>query len=180
MNQVVCDNKYDLAPKGELDEWLTMFQEQVNGNVVLELVTIFGVSALVTRYLFFLNEIEYTGIVYSLTGQSSSGKTTAAMLAGSIAGNVNKGDNTLFCSWNATKIGVENIMSSNFGVPVIFDELSTSTISNLTNLLYSISEGQGRERADKNGNTREKFNSGTSIISTGEYSIFSNSAKMMD
>lgn len=177
MNQVVCDNKYDLAPKGELDEWLTMFQEQVNGNVVLELVTIFGVSALVTRYLFFLNEIEYTGIVYSLTGQSSSGKTTAAMLAGSIAGNVNKGDNTLFCSWNATKVGVENIMSSNFGIPVIFDELSTSTISNLTNLLYSISEGQGRERADKNGNTREKFNSGTSIISTGEYSIFSNSAK---
>lgn len=99
------------------------------------------------------------------------------MLAASVAGNPNKGDNTLFCSWNATKVGIENIVSSNFGVPVIFDELSTSTISNLTNLLYSVSEGQGRERADKNGNTREKFNSGTSIISTGEYSIFNNSAK---
>lgn len=177
MNQVICDNKYDLSPKGKLDEWLKMFQQQVNGNVVLELITIFGVSSLVTRYLFLLNEIEFTGIIYSLTGQSSSGKTTAAMLAASVAGNPNKGDNTLFCSWNATKVGIENIVSSNFGVPVIFDELSTSTISNLTNLLYSVSEGQGRERADKNGNTREKFNSGTSIISTGEYSIFNNSAK---
>lgn len=122
MNQVICDNKYDLSPKGKLDEWLTMFQQQVNGNVVLELITVFGVSALVTRYLFLLDEIEFTGIIYSLTGQSSSGKTTVAMLAASIAGNPNKGDNTLFCSWNATKVGIENIVSSNFGVPVIFDE----------------------------------------------------------
>ncbi|MDW4220458.1 cassette chromosome replicative helicase [Staphylococcus saprophyticus] len=177
MSQIICDNKYDLMPNGNLNDWLSMFKEQVNGNVVLELVATFGVSALVTRYLFFLNEIEFTGIIYSLTGQSSSGKTTAAMLAASIAGNPNKGDKTLFCSWNATKVGIENNVSSNFGVPVIFDELSTSTIGSLTNLLYSISEGQGRERADKNGNTREKLNWGTSIISTGEYSIFNNSAK---
>lgn len=177
MSQIICDNKYDLMPNGNLNDWLSMFKEQVNGNVVLELVATFGVSALVTRYLFFLNEIEFTGMIYSLTGQSSSGKTTAAMLAASIAGNPNKGDKTLFCSWNATKVGIENNVSSNFGVPVIFDELSTSTIGSLTNLLYSISEGQGRERADKNGNTREKLNWGTSIISTGEYSIFNNSAK---
>ncbi len=177
MNKVICDNKYDLTPKGELKEWLRMFEEEVKGNVILELVTTFGVSALVIRYLYFLNEIEFTGTIYSITGQSSCGKTTGSMLAGSVAGNPNKGDKTLFCSWNSTKIGLENNVSSNFGVPIIFDELSTSTMDSLTSLLYSISEGQGRERADKNGNPREKLNWGTSIISTGEYSIFNNSAK---
>lgn len=177
MNQVICDNKYDLTPKGELKEWLRMFEEEVKGNVILELVTTFGVSALVIRYLYFLNEIEFTGTIYSITGQSSCGKTTGAMLAGSVAGNPNKGDKTLFCSWNSTKIALENNVRSNFGVPIIFDELSTSTMDSLTSLLYSISEGQGRERADKNGNPREKLNWGTSIISTGEYSIFNNSSK---
>src|SRR5699024_11647519 len=40
-----------------------------------------------------------------------------------------------------------------------------------------VREEKEKKRTDKNGNKREKFNSGTSIISTGEYSIFNNSAK---
>ena len=32
MSQIICDNKYDLMPNGNLNDWLSMFKEQVNGN----------------------------------------------------------------------------------------------------------------------------------------------------
>ncbi|MEX6379029.1 cassette chromosome replicative helicase [Staphylococcus saprophyticus] len=177
MSQIICDNKYDLMPNGNLNDWLSMFKEQVNGNVVLELVATFGVSALVTRYLFFLNEIEFTGIIYSLTGQSSSGKTTAAMLAASIAGNPTKGSNTLFRSWNGTRNALEGYLSSNYGLPIVLDELSAATFKDTTGLLYSLAEGQGRQRSNIDGNVKALKNWGTSVISTAEHSVLNNSAR---
>ncbi|MEB7421442.1 DUF927 domain-containing protein [Staphylococcus arlettae] len=80
-------------------------------------------------------------------------------------------------SWNTTRNGLEGFINDNHGVLVAFDELSTATFKDTTGLLYSIAEGQGRQRANINGEAKETKCWSTSIISTSEYIIFNNSAK---
>ncbi|MDR4210916.1 DUF927 domain-containing protein, partial [Bacillus thuringiensis] len=104
---IICDNKYDLIPKGNLSEWLQMYKEEVHGNLSLELDVLFGVSSLVTAFLKYHNNVEFSGTIFSFTGQSSTGKSTAAMLAASVAGNPTKGTENLFRSWNATRNALE-------------------------------------------------------------------------
>ncbi len=68
-------------------------------------------------------------------------------------------------------------MSNNYGIPIVFDELSSTTLRDTTGLLYSIAEGQGRQRSNVHGEVKTPKNWGTSVISTSEYSIFNDSAQ---
>ncbi|MBS9538639.1 cassette chromosome replicative helicase [Staphylococcus hominis] len=176
-SEPICDTFYDLAPKGTFEDWFNMYLNEVTDHFHLELATIFGISALVTAFLKHKHEIEFAGIIFSFTGQSSTGKSTAAALAVSVAGNPNKGNETLFKNWNATRNALEGYLSNNFGVPIVFDELSSATFKDTTGLLYSIAEGQGRQRSNVHGEVKTPKNWGTSVISTSEYSIFTDSAQ---
>ena len=173
----IVDSAYDLTPKGTFDNWFNMYIDEVKGHLLLELAVIFGISALVTSFLKHKHEIEFAGILFSFTGQSSTGKSTAAALAVSVAGNPTKGNETLFRSWNATRNALEGYLSNNYGVPIVFDELSSTTLKDTTGLLYSIAEGQGRQRSNVHGEVKAPKNWGTSVISTSEYSIFNDSAQ---
>ena len=173
----IVDSAYDLTPKGTFDNWFNMYIDEVKGHLLLELAVIFGISALVTSFLKHKHEIEFAGILFSFTGQSSTGKSTAAALAVSVAGNPTKGNETLFRSWNATRNALEGYLSNNFGIPIVFDELSSATFKDTTGLLYSITEGQGRQRSNVHGEVKTPKNWGTSVISTSEYSIFNDSAQ---
>ncbi|MFO3720487.1 DUF927 domain-containing protein [Staphylococcus felis] len=174
---ILCDIQYDLKPKGTFEGWWRMYLDEVKGNLLLELAVIFGASSLVTAFLKSKYEVEFTGTIFSFTGNSSTGKSTAAALAVSIAGNPTKGNNTLFRSWNGTRNALEGYLSQNFGLPIVLDELSAATFKSTTGLLYSIAEGQGRQRANIHGGVKSLKNWGTSVISTAEHSIFNNSAR---
>ena len=176
-NEIICETHYDLQPKGTFKGWWEMYLKQVKGNLLLELAVIFGISALVTSFLRHKHATEFAGIIFSFTGQSSTGKSTAASLAVSVAGNPTKGNETLFRSWNATRNALEGYLSNNFGIPIVFDELSSATFKDTTGLLYSITEGQGRQRSNVHGEVKTPKNWGTSVISTSEYSIFNDSAQ---
>ncbi|HCD4769007.1 TPA: DUF927 domain-containing protein [Staphylococcus aureus] len=176
-NEIICETHYDLQPKGTFKGWWEMYLKQVKGNLLLELAVIFGISALVTSFLKHKHATEFAGIIFSFTGQSSTGKSTAASLAVSVAGNPTKGNETLFRSWNATRNALEGYLSNNFGIPIVFDELSSATFKDTTGLLYSITEGQGRQRSNVHGEVKTPKNWGTSVISTSEYSIFNDSAQ---
>ncbi|MBM6264680.1 DUF927 domain-containing protein [Staphylococcus epidermidis] len=173
----IVDSAYPLEPKGTFKDWLNMYINEVKGHLLLELAVVFGISALVTSFLKYKREIEFAGIIFSFTGQSSTGKSTAAALAVSVAGNPTKGNQTLFRGWNATRNALEGYLSNNFGVPIVFDELSSATFKDTTGLLYSIAEGQGRQRSNVHGEVKTPKNWGTSVISTSEYSIFIDSAQ---
>ena len=80
-----------------------MYINEVKGHLLLELAVVFGISALVTSFLKYKREIEF-GIIFSFTGQSSTGKSTAAALAASVAGNPTKGNQTLF------EVGMPHVM----------------------------------------------------------------------
>ncbi|MCG2163546.1 DUF927 domain-containing protein [Staphylococcus epidermidis] len=173
----IVNSAYDLTPKGTFDNWFNMYLEEVKGSLLLELAVVFGISALVTSFLKHKHDVEFAGIIFSFTGQSSTGKSTAAALAVSVAGNPTKGNETLFRSWNATRNALEGYLSNNFGIPIVFDELSSATFKDTTGLLYSITEGQGRQRSNVHGEVKAPKNWGTSVISTSEYSIFNDSAQ---
>nr|CCP90039.1 unnamed protein product [Staphylococcus aureus] len=176
-SDAICDNAYDLTPKGTFDNWFNMYLKEVKGSLLLELAVVFGISALVTSFLKHKHETEFAGIIFSFTGQSSTGKSTAASLAVSVAGNPTKGNETLFRNWNATRNALEGYLSNNFGIPIVFDELSSATFRDTTGLLYSITEGQGRQRSNVHGEVKTPKNWGTSVISTSEHSIFNDSAQ---
>ncbi|HBC9226984.1 TPA: DUF927 domain-containing protein [Staphylococcus aureus] len=173
----IVNSAYDLTPKGTFDNWFNMYLEEVKGSLLLELAVVFGISALVTSFLKHKHDVEFAGIIFSFTGQSSTGKSTAASLAVSVAGNPTKGNETLFRNWNATRNALEGYLSNNFGIPIVFDELSSATFKDTTGLLYSITEGQGRQRSNVHGEVKTPKNWGTSVISTSEHSIFNDSAQ---
>ncbi|MDT0705705.1 MULTISPECIES: cassette chromosome replicative helicase [Staphylococcaceae] len=174
---ILCDTQYDLQPKGTFGDWWRMYLDEVKGNLLLELAVTFGVSSLVTAFLKSKHEVEFAGTIFSFMGNSSTGKSTAAALAVSIAGNPTKGSNTLFRSWNGTRNALEGYLSNNYGLPIVLDELSAATFKNTTGLLYSMAEGQGRQRSNIHGEVKSLKNWGTSVISTAEHSIFNNSAR---
>ena len=173
----IVDSAYLLEPKGTFKDWLNMYINEVKDHLLLELAVVFGISALVTAFLKHKHEVEFAGIIFSFTGQSSTGKSTAAALAVSVAGNPTKGNKTLFRSWNGTRNALEGYLSNNYGIPMVFDELSSTTFKDTTGLLYSIAEGQGRQRSNVHGEVKTPKNWGTSVISTSEYSIFTDSAQ---
>ncbi|PUZ18956.1 DUF927 domain-containing protein [Staphylococcus chromogenes] len=176
-NEIICETHYDLQPKGTFKDWWEMYLKQVKGNLLLELAVVFAASSLVTAFLKTRHEVEFAGTIFSFMGNSSTGKSTAAALAVSIAGNPTKGSNTLFRSWNGTRNALEGYLSSNFGVPIVLDELSAATFKDTTGLLYSLAEGQGRQRSNIDGNVKELKNWGTTVISTAEHSILNDSAR---
>ena len=174
---ILCNTQYDLQPKGSFGNWWQMYLDEVKGNLLLELAVVFGVSSLVTAYLKAKHEVEFAGTIFSFVGNSSSGKSTSGALSASVAGNVNNGSNTLMKSLNGTRNGIESYLNGNHGVPIVLDELSSSSFQDSTGLLYSIAEGLGRQRSDINGKAKGVRHWGTSIIVTGEHSIFKDSAK---
>ncbi|MDS3887496.1 DUF927 domain-containing protein [Staphylococcus hominis] len=174
---ILCDTQYDLRPKGTFEGWWQMYLDEVKGNLLLELAVTFGVSSLVTAFLKSKHEVEFSGTIFSFMGNSSTGKSTAAALAVSIAGNPTKGSNTLFRSWNGTRNALEGYLSNNYGLPIVLDELSAATFKDTTGLLYSLAEGQGRQRSNIDGNVKALKNWGTSVISTAEHSVLNNSAR---
>lgn len=176
-NEIICETHYDLQPKGTFKGWWDMYLKQVKGNLLLELAVVFAASSLVTAFLKTRHEVEFAGTIFSFMGNSSTGKSTAAALAVSISGNPTKGSNTLFRSWNGTRNALEGYLSNNYGLPIVLDELSAATFKDTTGLLYSLAEGQGRQRSNIDGNVKALKNWGTSVISTAEHSVLNNSAR---
>ena len=164
-SEIICETKYDLQPKGTFEIWWQMYLDEVKGNLLLELGVIFGASSLVTAFLKSKYEVEFTGTIFSFTGNSSTGKSTVRF--GSInSRNPTKGNNTLFRSWNGTRNALEGYLSQNFGLPIVLDELSPQHLK--VQLVCSILffEGQGRQRANIHGGVKSLKNWGTSVIST--------------
>lgn len=89
-DEIICETQYDLQPKGTFEDWWQMYLDEVKGNLLLELAVVFGISSLVTAFLKTKHEVEFAGTIFSFTGNSSTGKSTAAALGVSITGNPTK------------------------------------------------------------------------------------------
>lgn len=163
--------KFNLSCNGTLEKWYEMYVNEVRGHIPLEAMMCIGFSSVIVGYLNITNKDADTIIIH-LAGKSTTGKTTASKLALSVFGLPDIKNKGLLRTWNATTNAMINSLGGNFGVPIAFDELSMVNQKSITKELYTIATGLEKARLNDSITQRKQQRWATTILSTGEQSIF--------
>ncbi len=163
---------FNLKCSGTVEAWVDMCKEEVIGNTHLEAMLCFGFSAPIVGYLYRTTSYQDTLVIHAV-GDSTTGKTTAGKLAVSPFGFPDSRDNGIFRTWNGTTNAIIRSLGGNFGVPLVLDEVSMIRNRNISSELYTIASGEDKARLTDNIEQRDRPKWSTTIISTGEKSIFS-------
>lgn len=100
-------------------------------------------------------------------GETSRGKSTTVKVGASVWGSPD-----LVRSWDATPVAIEQLAGTLFGLPLILDETKRArSHDDVAEVLYAVSQGQGRHRGARNGGLRETVEWSTVVMSTGEQPI---------
>lgn len=169
---------YDLNHQGTFDDWLKMVEEQVMGWIPMEVALLIGLSPLVS------NLIEDCRLIFHLMGDSSVGKTTAGVLAVSVAGCPRPSESakrnnlkeeslhSLLTSWNGTDNAILGMLNGLDGTIIVLDELSKlSDKAELTKILYTFSDGMDKNRQKKARVMDKTDVYHTNVLSIGEESL---------
>ena len=148
---------------GDLAEWQEHVGRCCLGNTLLMLVTAFALTGPLLRPC----EVEGGGL--HLFGPSSTGKTTLALLAGSLCGgNADKG---YIRQWNTTaNAGEYTAVQHNDGL-LVMDESGEATAEALYKLMYMLFNGQGKQRMRSDSTQRKAYHWLIQLLSTGEQTI---------
>lgn len=162
---------YNLEPKGELAIFKELISTEVIGHAPLETMLCIGFSAPIVGFLSRKYDDVDTFLVH-LVGDSTKGKTTAALLAVSPFGIPSNKKKGLMKTWNGTSNATINLITGNHGIPLVLDELSMSSAKSITSELYVLTNGQEKSRLNDEMKQRKQGTWATTLISTGEQSIF--------
>lgn len=164
--------EYNILPKGTLYQWLDTIKKYVLGNPSLELALCIGFSAVLVGYI---NKfLEHTdSLIFHISGNSTTGKTTAAMVAVSGFGDPKEGPRSLIQSFNGTDNALSKLFAKNNGMPMVCDETSLTTMGakNLVNVIYSWAQNIEKAKLNRNSKQRDRATWATTIITTGEGSL---------
>lgn len=158
-----------IQPKGDRDAYYQMIEEEVLGVTGMELALVLGASSAVLGLLATRYPLE--SLFFHLPGESSTGKSTAAMLAASVWGSPVLNGNGLVTSWNTTLNSLQKKLIGNHGIVFCLDEVSQYIGKNITQVIYSLAEGVIRSRLTKDSQQSEPGCWNTVILSTGEKSL---------
>lgn len=162
---------FNIKPCGSYKNWLNGVKQYSMKTTALQLAVVLGLSAVTVG---FLREYLDMSLFIHLYGASSTGKSSFAQLALSTAANPNpSANNSLFATYADTQNYLVSILSGNFGVPVVFDELSVAYRKDLSDFIYKVANGRDKGRLNTKAEKREVATWATTIISTGESSILS-------
>jgi len=166
---------FDIKPTGTYEAWMEGVTNHVLGHRPLEAAIVMGLSAVVVGY--FGSKKMPPNLVFSLVGTSSTGKSTAAMLAASTTGspslNAVNGRYTLMNTWNATENAILALLRGNRGAVLCLDELGSFKGKDFSQMIYRLYAGNDKARLDKNADLPTTLQAywNTSIISTGEITM---------
>ena len=176
------NGSFDVAPYGSYKAWKQMIVEEVVPTPVLQLVVIAALAAVVLGIIACYRSCENP--IIHLCYASGRGKTTALECAASTAGRVFEGQryemdeygqpvvkNSIFQSWSSTDNAMVARQAGNRGVVTVLNELGKSLSSNLTRLVFDLSEGSDKARLTKNLQLRVSEGYTTVFISCGESSL---------
>lgn len=114
-------------------------------------------------------------------GQTSRGKTTVGQIAaspwGCAADPADAPSLTFVRRWNLTGNGLEGLAEAHSDLPLVLDELGSSTVGDIRPLVYQLSGGQGKAAMSSSRELKEPRSWRTIAISTGEVSLH---ARMSD
>ena len=172
-NAIGVDSKYagdlDIMPRGSLDEYKKMLNEQVVGYPPLELMFILGLSSILVGYVG--KETDVGVLFVHINADSTTGKTTSSGLAISAAGNPSLKTQGLMKTWNGTQNAILKSFNNNNGLPVVLDEISMSRAKDFTEFVYVLAGGREKARLNENSDLKDVSCWNTTIISNGEFSI---------
>ncbi len=104
-----------------------------------------------------------------LVGESRSGKSTAAMLAGSVWGPPLPDGQMR--QWRATANGLEGAAADTRDTLLILDELGQADPREVADVIYMLSSGSGKQRATRTGSARLRQSWRVLFVSTGEITL---------
>lgn len=166
----------DIEPNGYYGVWYRMVSSNVVRNVCLETMLVIGFSSAIVGLMGLTSNFD--SILVHLCGDSTTGKTTAAMLAISIWGNPNtKVSNGLSNTWNSTENAMFTNVIGNHGLAILFDEVSMIDANDFTKFIYKIVGNRDKKRLDKNSKMEDIGTWASTFISTGEFSLLEKSKK---
>ncbi len=154
-------NKYKTS--GSLSDWQQNVARYCVGNSRL----MFAVNAAFASPL--LPIAEETGGGFHLIGTSSTGKTTALYVAGSVwGGRSNKG---FLDTWKSTGNGLEAVAELHNHSLLLLDEINEVNAFEVGEIVYALSNGFGKSRMNRNTTARRKAEWNLMFLSSGEETL---------
>ena len=152
----------NVGPRGSLKMWQQNVAAYAVGNSRLTLALC---SAFASPLLRFSPDVE-TGVVH-LFGETSTGKTTALRVAGSVWGGNPQSKLGYAHSWNGTDKAILAKASSYSQTLFCLDEFKLAT-PNIVQAVYDLSSGEERGRLTQAGKLRTTKKFRVMVLSTGE------------
>ena len=142
-------------------EWRQRIAEPCIGNPIL----ILAVAQAFTGPLLDFVGLDFGGGLH-LSGASSQGKSTAALVANSVWGSKN-----LMSSWRTTDNALETVAATHHGLLLVLDEICEIEPKALSKAIYMLANGKGKGRRGRFGSAEPTHRWGISLLSTGEVSV---------
>lgn len=161
--QAPPEAEYRTATHGSIDDWKTHIGARCVGNSRL----LFGVSCAFASAL--LTPLGEQGGGFHLEGGSSTGKSTALLVAGSVWGG--GGQEGFVRSWNTTRNAVEPLAVLHNDMLLPLDEFGLLDARDAGEVAYILAEGRGKQRASKTGSAMRSLNWRVLVLSTGEIGL---------
>ncbi len=154
---------------GTFDGWKAEVAARALGNSRL----VFAISAAFAGPLLKLARLDGGG--FHFRGLSSTGKSTALHVAGSVWGG--GGVNGFVRSWRTTDNALEGLALIHNDTLLPLDEIAEVEPRAAFRTAYMLSNGQGKARSNKAGELRQSHEWRASFLSTGEISLASKVAE---
>ena len=155
-----------IGKTGKYSVWKKLIKENVLGHIPLEFALAVGGAGVVTDYL--RRKISIENVLVHLVGDSSTGKTTAALLMVSCGSKPSMSGDSLVMNFSDTQNAIMNTLQSAYAA--LIDEGSLCRY-NPTSLLYSLSSGEEKKRLTRDLTKAESVHFNTAIIITSEKSL---------
>lgn len=165
----VYSGSFQIKPHGTINGWISIVNEHVMPYIELQFVLLAGMAPVLLGYLY--TEIAESLLIH-LYGISSTGKTTALFTSMSCSCKPDR-RKSLMTQWSSTFNALYGLANGNFGYPILIDELSGNDKSDLSEFVYNLVNGAGKDRMTSSLVLREKESWGTVFISSGETSLLS-------
>lgn len=164
-----------MEPAGSLDAWLQMVHSEIlyNNKKNLMFAMTLGFSSIILGYL--NNYIDIGNLMFNYYGNSSKGKTTAAMLATSVFSKP-LFNNGLITTFNGTSNALITFVSQASSHTVAIDEVATTEKASFRKVLYQMCSGAERIRLNTSGELKKTKTFNSVIISTAEFQIIDETA----
>jgi uncharacterized protein (DUF927 family) len=162
--QSVSAHEHSFRQSGTLESW----QEHVARNAIGNSRLLLALSAAFAGPLIEPCSAEGGGIHFK--GASSTGKTTALHVAGSVwgGGTVTNG---YVRSWRATANGLEGVSLGHCDTLLCLDELSQLAAREAGEVAYMLANGSGKSRSSRDGSARRVARWRVMFLSSGEFGL---------